>query len=819
MDKESWSKESKTERERENSSSKDSRRGREKESSSSSRDSRREGESSSSRDSRRERENSSSRDGRRKEKDKDPKETSSAKKELSRKSSSHSATSTGSVLSATPPSPNSRSQAAARKKKKKRLSASLDSLDKTQNNSLANAPKTLRVVKGKSYEVIDRDAVASRIVTSIATQFPAFSKAWRAADKDEKDRCVKGIVGELALYQVLILQEKARKDKESHETAAKRMAKKKNEITFSSNLMLSDASQRAKLRRNESESQLVKIMQANNPSDWGGGTIKGFGRFTAKWRKKSKKPTLDTIEKSSKYVELSSKVSNAMTSLIEMIIEVAKGDADVFDEKREGLATCVEKCKSSFKRVVDRLRSFFPEIEESSTLFKALTSTYSRIATLGPRGDIKEVDGEIIRHENYLYLFIKNLRDVLLQSSTKLTRNTTQLLTDMQSMTREYLHDGREASALHMLALLDRETIGIKGALDDFETLRYLSLQENVSEEEVEVVRAGITPRVNIWDEPEEPPSVKLSSEGIFRPGTLNHLILRVTDPQNHQDVYLSTFLAMYKQFTTPCEVLDKLIERYQVPPGKMNDQERHLLKLTVARVIHRWVIYGYLDFDVKMVQKLKNFCIQHIQKDTDENFALRIMHDLESRLDALKNEKITTTMNISISTLTQSVLPVDIFTSNHYEDVTIAQQLTLIEYEIYSRIEHIEFQDSAWNSSKRSNFARNVIALIQRANRVSFWVATTILLAHKLKDRVRVLSKIIGVAKALKDLNNFNTLMGFIAGLNVTAVSRLSATFGSLGRKQHETLKQVRKCNTTYISHIFFFPPVAGPCKSWLLI
>jgi hypothetical protein len=144
----------------------------------------------------------------------------------------------------------------------------------------------------------------------------------------------------------------------------------------------------------------------------------------------------------------------------------------------------------------------------------------------------------------------------------------------------------------------------------------------------------------------------------------------------------------------------------------------------------------------------------------------------------------------ISLSEIT--TLPLTLI--EDYDELTIAQQLTQIEFDLYKRIQFWELQEQAWNKKSLQPLARNVIALIQRANRVSFWLATTILLQPRIKDRIRVLSKIITVAKHLKDLNNYNTLMGFVAALNMSPVARLKHTFNSVSKKLLDTLKSLQQ-------------------------
>jgi hypothetical protein len=120
-------------------------------------------------------------------------------------------------------------------------------------------------------------------------------------------------------------------------------------------------------------------------------------------------------------------------------------------------------------------------------------------------------------------------------------------------------------------------------------------------------------------------------------------------------------------------------------------------------------------------------------------------------------------------------------------DDGLIAEQLTLIEYDFYQRIEAPELLGQAWNKDKKQCLSRNVIEQLQRTNRVSFWVSTLILLQSKVKDRVKAVVKFIGVANRLRQLHNYNTLMGLVAGFNTSSVSRLKHTFNAIKGRNKE--------------------------------
>jgi len=76
------------------------------------------------------------------------------------------------------------------------------------------------------------------------------------------------------------------------------------------------------------------------------------------------------------------------------------------------------------------------------------------------------------------------------------------------------------------------------------------------------------------------------------------------------------------------------------------------------------------------------------------------------------------------------------------------------------------------------------VISLVQRSDRLSHFVASSILLQKRLKDRTKVLVKVIRVAKALAELRNYNGLMGIMMGLTLSSISRLKHTWSKLSQK-----------------------------------
>ena len=66
---------------------------------------------------------------------------------------------------------------------------------------------------------------------------------------------------------------------------------------------------------------------------------------------------------------------------------------------------------------------------------------------------------------------------------------------------------------------------------------------------------------------------------------------------------------------------------------------------------------------------------------------------------------------------------------------------------------------------------------MIDHFNHLRDWVANFILLRDKAKHRVLMLEKLMQVARKLRDLNNYNSLGAFLAGMNSASIHRLSST------------------------------------------
>lgn len=123
-----------------------------------------------------------------------------------------------------------------------------------------------------------------------------------------------------------------------------------------------------------------------------------------------------------------------------------------------------------------------------------------------------------------------------------------------------------------------------------------------------------------------------------------------------------------------------------------------------------------------------------------------------------------------------------------------IARQMTLLEYELYRRVQLPELMNQNWTRSGAHELSPNLTALISHFNRVSQWVQTTILRHIDAKVRARIVAHFVDVAKHLAALQNFDGVMQFVAAFQSASVSRLKKTWAAQSKATTAELARLKE-------------------------
>lgn len=308
---------------------------------------------------------------------------------------------------------------------------------------------------------------------------------------------------------------------------------------------------------------------------------------------------------------------------------------------------------------------------------------------------------------------------------------------------------------------------------------------------------------------------------------TLNKLIDKLTEPVQDSK-FLHTFLMTYRSFTVPEILLAKLLERYKVPEKPIDslttekdwNKMKTQIQIRTGNFIQRWIEERFADWNMQMIRMLTIFIDDYLMKyKNTESMAKNIRRKLDRKLLGRDKDSVEVISDPPLPRVTMSVFssklePLDL------NEIELARQLTIMEHELYKKIEPSELLNQAWSREKLRHRAPHIIESQNRFNIVSNWVAWQILSPTSLRQRRNNLTKIVSICRHLYELNNFNTLWAFISGTQHAAVYRLKFTKEECKKEILDELKRFTEILSSdgsykrYRNHVLSVSP---PCVPFL--
>jgi len=125
-------------------------------------------------------------------------------------------------------------------------------------------------------------------------------------------------------------------------------------------------------------------------------------------------------------------------------------------------------------------------------------------------------------------------------------------------------------------------------------------------------------------------------------------------------------------------------------------------------------------------------------------------------------------------------------------DPIELARQLTLIDYGYFRTIKPTEFLDQSWSKARLRHRAKNLLRCIDRFNIISDWTAYKIVSTPRLKDRIKVWSRLIDITTELLAINNFNAVMAILSAFNTASIGRLQFTIDGLSQSDRDAWKNL---------------------------
>lgn len=311
---------------------------------------------------------------------------------------------------------------------------------------------------------------------------------------------------------------------------------------------------------------------------------------------------------------------------------------------------------------------------------------------------------------------------------------------------------------------------------------------------------------------------IKNLSDGKYdiNAGTIECLVESLADENPPDSIYIELFLLTFRHFMKPVDLVASLHRRFDSCASS-------IIRVRVTNVLKKWVQRHFYDFVApEMAAALDKFL--EVLKDSEcAKYTQQITDFLQNELTAREKQSSSRSSPAHFlqkpSKHNQQVdlgriqMGVDILLS--WSPKRIAQELTLADLKLFRTIKPDEFCLFLWGDKKDIRLA-NFNAYIDRFNRLGFWVSSIICLQQSdIKRRAEVLEKVMGVVKHCYRLQNFNSLMALMSGLNTTPVSRLKKTWELASKSKYIGIYREIEQKMSYQSNFKAYRELEGSAKT----
>lgn len=148
------------------------------------------------------------------------------------------------------------------------------------------------------------------------------------------------------------------------------------------------------------------------------------------------------------------------------------------------------------------------------------------------------------------------------------------------------------------------------------------------------------------------------------------------------------------------------------------------------------------------------------------------------------------------------------------FKSEELAEQITLLDSELFSKIEVAEALMSAKDPKNISNIP-NLAKFTEHFNNKSYWIRTRILQEEDSSERKRIITKFIKIMRALKKLKNFNSIFAILSALDSAPIKRLDWPKGVL--EELKEFEQLSDSSSSFHCYRTALADAEPPCVPYV--
>jgi hypothetical protein len=265
---------------------------------------------------------------------------------------------------------------------------------------------------------------------------------------------------------------------------------------------------------------------------------------------------------------------------------------------------------------------------------------------------------------------------------------------------------------------------------------------------------------------------------------------------QQHSHIFKSlSFDSNYKYINYKINSVRFL--KYYHSMGYLSNSQRHLLLILFNKYRDHNTdisfLYGtYNNFDIPH----KSHILHTNDNLVPGNDSLSTHNNSSSPLSNLIFKKESIKLKLSLF-LDPNKLAADNFLS--VSSILIVNEITRRFSSFFSNISNTELAEFILSNDSYDQFF-NISNIIHLFNKLSYWVPTTVLLAHKLSTKILIIDKFINIAMKLLKLNNFFGLLAIHAGLSCNAITRIKFLWSDKTLRKLNILNKFMSIDNNYL-------------------